>query len=253
MTKFFLPFIFTLWLGAPFSQDNIVIYVDGQNTDLSSGVGPYSAVAPSAAPFDITFNVYNNAANAQKWRITRSYISVPAGWADGLCWGHSTDPFGGSCYSSTQMNSSPWTSPGGATVLFELLPGEYGKMKPDFNPADGISGTGHYRYYITNTSGTSYLDSVDVIVDYVADVKPIKDPITVTLVPNPADDYINISISGSESFQFKVLDAMGSTIMRDQVSSSKKINTSEFKSGVYFISFEGPSTKPFTRKVIIRH
>jgi hypothetical protein len=46
---------------------------------------------------------------------------------------------------------------------------------------------------------------------------------------------------------------MGSTIMRDQVSATKKINTSEFKSGVYFISFEGQGTKPFTRKVIIRH
>jgi len=41
--------------------------------------------------------------------------------------------------------------------------------------------------------------------------------------------------------------------MRDQVSTSKKINTSEFKSGVYFIAFEGVSTKPFTRKIIIRH
>ena len=253
MTKIY-SLLFTLFfISSFFAQDNIVIYLDGQSTDLSSGSGPHMVAAPSAAAFDVTFNVYNNAANTQKWRITRSHISVPAGWADGLCWGHATDPFGGSCYSSTQMNSSPWTSPGGAAVLFDLLPGEYGKMKPDFNPADGISGTGHYRYYITNASGTTYLDSVDVIVDYVADVKPLKDPVTVTLVPNPADDYINISVSGAESFQFKILDAMGSTIMRDQVNSTKKINTSEFKSGVYFISFEGQSTKPFTRKVIIRH
>jgi hypothetical protein len=253
MTKFFYLLIVSFLMGSSIAQDNIVIYLDGQSTDLSSGAGPYSVLAPSGAAFDLTFDVYNNTANTQKWRITRLQMSIPAGWADGLCWGHATDPFGGSCYSSTQMNSSPWTSPGGAAVLFDLLPGEYGKMKTDFNPADGISGTGHYRYYITNASGTTYLDSVDVIVDYVADVKPLKDPVTVTLVPNPADDYINISVSGTESFQFKILDAMGSTIMRDQVSATKKINTSEFKSGVYFISFEGQATKPFTRKVIIRH
>jgi len=253
MTKIFYLLIVTFLMGYTIAQDNIVIYLDGQSTDLSSGAGPYSVLAPSATAFDLTFDVYNKTAYTQKWRITRSHISVPAGWADGLCWGHATDPFGGSCYSSTQMNSSPWTSPGGVAVLFDLLPGEYGKMKPDFNPADGVSGTGHYRYYITNASGTTYLDSVDVIVDYVADVKPVKDPVTVTLVPNPADDYINISVNGSESFQFKIVDAMGSTLMRDQVSSTKKINTSEFKSGVYFISFEGQGTKPFTRKVIIRH
>ena len=172
MTKIFLPIVASFLIGFSVAQDNIVIYLDGQTTDLSSGGGPHQAAAPSAAAFDVTFDVYNNTANTQKWRITRSHISVPGGWTDGLCWGHATDPFGGSCYSSTQMNSSPWTSPGGAAVLFDLLPGEYGKMKPDFNPADGISGTGHYRYYITSTSGTTYLDSVDVIVDYVADVKP---------------------------------------------------------------------------------
>ena len=203
MTKIFYLLIVSFLMGSSIAQDNIVIYLDGQSTDLSSGAGPYSVLAPSATAFDLTFDVYNNTANTQKWRITRSHISVPAGWADGLCWGHATDPFGGSCYSSTQMNSSPWTSPGGAAVLFDLLPGEYGKMKTDFNPADGISGTGHYRYYITNASGTTYLDSVDVIVDYVADVKPLKDPVTVTLVPNPADDYINISVSGQNLFSLK--------------------------------------------------
>jgi hypothetical protein len=253
MTRILSLLILIISAVSAVAQDNLVIYLDGQATDLSSGSAPQMIAAPSEATFSVTFNVYNNSANTQKWRITRSQISVPAGWADGLCWGHATDPFGGSCYSSTQMNTSLWTSPGIAAALFDILPGEHGKLKPDFNPADGISGVGHYRYYITNTSGLTYLDSVDVIVDYVADVKPIKDPVSVTLVPNPADDYIHISVSGSESFQFKIIDAMGSTIMRDQVSSSKKINTAEFKSGVYFISFEGQSTKPFTRKVIIRH
>jgi Secretion system C-terminal sorting domain len=253
MTRILSLLILIISAVSAVAQDNLVIYLDGQATDLSSGSAPQMIAAPSEAIFSVTFNVYNNSANTQKWRITRSQISVPAGWADGLCWGHATDPFGGSCYSSTQMNTSLWTSPGIAAALFDILPGAHGKLKPDFNPADGISGTGHYRYYITNASGTTYLDSVDVIVDYVADVKPLKDPVTVTLVPNPADDYINISVSGTESFQFKILDAMGSTLMRDQVSSTKKINTSEFKSGVYFISFEGQGTKPFTRKVIIRH
>jgi hypothetical protein len=157
------------------------------------------------------------------------------------------------CYSSTQLTTNPWTTPGGAAVLFDLLPGEHGKMKADINPADGVYGTAHYRYYITSASGTNFLDSVDVIVDYVADIKPVKDILTVTLVPNPASDYINISASGTESLQFKMVDALGNVILRDQVNSSKKINTSEFRSGVYFLTFESPTTRPFTRKVIIRH
>jgi hypothetical protein len=254
MTKIFTLFILTLFLqfGA-WAQDNIVINYNGGATDLSSGMGPYSMGTSSSTVIDIPFDVYNNAGITQKWRITRLQLDVPAGWADGLCWGHSTDPFGGMCYSSTQLTTNPWTTPGGAAVLFDLLPGEHGKMKADINPADGVYGTAHYRYYITSASGTNFLDSVDVIVDYVADIKPIKDILTVTLVPNPASDYINISASGTESLQFKMVDALGNVILRDQVNSSKKINTSELRSGVYFLTFESPTTRPFTRKVIIRH
>lgn len=249
-------YVILLVLGVGFShvaQDNILIYQEGQLVDLSSGANPFAVNAPSSATFDVTFEVHNTSAITQKWRITRKQLNVPAGWADGLCWGHSTDPFGGACYSSTQMLANPWTSPGGAAVLFDLLPGEYGKMKPDFNPADGVSGFAHYRYYITNSSGLSYLDSVDVIVDYVADVKPIKDPVHVTLVPNPADDYLQISVNNNDALNFKMVDAMGNVILKDVVVGVKKINAAELKSGVYFLCFEENTNKSFTRKVIIRH
>ncbi len=236
------------------AQDNISIFLDGQNMDYSSGLATYNMIAPSAGLFDVTFEVHNNAANTQSWRITRSKISVPNGWTDGLCWGHSTDPFGGSCYSSTQMNANPWTSPGGAAVQFNLLPNEFGKMKPDFNPADGVSGTAHYRYYITSSSGTSFLDSVDVIIDYVASVKPVvKDPVNVVILPNPASDYINVSLTGIDNMSFKMVDALGNLVLKDQVYGAKKINTAEFRSGIYFITFEGAGSKPFVKKVIIRH
>lgn len=250
---YFLLFLF-LPLTLLKAQDNISIFIEGQNTDLSSGASPYTVNAPSSgSTIDVPFEVHNNSAVLQRWRITRKQLSVPAGWADGVCWGHSSDPFGGSCYSSTQMNTNPWTTPGGAGVLFDILPGEYGKMKPDFNPADGVSGFAHYRYYITNSSGMSYLDSVDVLVDYVAGNKIIKDPVSVTMVPNPADDYIFLNANNNESIQFKITDAMGAILMKEQFISSKKINTSEFRSGVYFISFEAPGIKSFTRKIIVRH
>ncbi|MFM7663305.1 MAG: T9SS type A sorting domain-containing protein [Bacteroidota bacterium] len=253
MRNIYLFLLFVLPFTLLKAQDNISIFLEGQNTDLSSGTSPYSVNAPSGATFDVTFEIHNNSAINQKWRITRKQLSVPAGWADGLCWGHSSDPFGGACYSSTQMTTNPWTSPGGAGVLFDILPGEYGKMKPDFNPADGVSGFAHYRYYITNSAGLAYLDSVDVIVDYVAENKPLKDPVTVSIVPNPADDYLQLSSSNAESFQFKMVDAMGAVLMKDVLTGSKKIATAEFKSGVYFLYFESTTSKPFTRKVIIRH
>ena len=45
----------------------------------------------------------------QDWYITRNTISVSPGWVDGCCWGHSTDPFGGTCFSTGSMDMTSWT------------------------------------------------------------------------------------------------------------------------------------------------
>ena len=59
MAKIISLFFFIGFAVMGFTQDNIVIYLDGQTSDLSSGNGPYTIMAPSAAVFDVTFDVYN--------------------------------------------------------------------------------------------------------------------------------------------------------------------------------------------------
>jgi hypothetical protein len=86
-----------------------------------------------------------------------------------------------------------------------------------------------------------------------AAVKPIKEDISVSIVPNPATDYIQISMTGIENASLKVVDVFGSTIMKENIGSSKKINVSDFNNGIYFLVFDVPGKKSFTRKVIIRH
>ena len=253
MKKIFTLLSLCIW-GFVSSQDNITITLEGQVDDFSSGASAHQVVAPSSASFDIPFDVYNNGTTTQLWRITRYQVSVPTGWADALCWGHATDPFGGTCFSSSQMNTNPWTSPGGSTVLFDIQPGEHGKMKVSVDPADGVYGSGHYRYYISGLNA-AYLDSVDLIVDYVAKVKPtvLKEPLSVTIVPNPASEYINVNLNRSENVSMKIVDVLGNLILKETLSSSKKVDVSDLKSGVYFIVFEGSGFKSFSRKVIIRH
>ncbi len=251
MKKIFTMLSLCIW-GVACSQDNITITLEAQVDDFSSGAPAHQVVAPSSTTFDIPFDVYNNGTTTQMWRITRYQVSVPTGWADGLCWGHATDPFGGTCFSSSQMNSNPWTSPGGSTVLFDIQPGEHGKMKVSIDPADGVYGSGHYRYYISGLNA-AYLDSVDLIVDYLAAVKPLKETVGVSIVPNPASDYINIALNGAESINMKITDVLGNVILKEFITSSKKLDVTEFKSGVYFIVFEGNGVKSFSRKVIIRH
>jgi len=242
--------LFLSLIGGLSAQDGISIMIDGQATELSGQV--YNVDATSNLSFDVPFDVFNNTGQAHQWRVTRKKISVGAGWTDGLCWGHGTDPFGGTCFTSGQMNTNPWTTPGSVGVLFTINDGEYGKMKASIDPEDLNSVTSHYRYYISD-DGINYADSVDLVVEFTAAIKPVKEPVSVTIVPNPASDYINITLNGAETVTMKMVDVLGNLILKETVSSNKKIDVTDIKSGVYIISFEGAGVKSFNRKVIIRH
>jgi hypothetical protein len=228
----------------------IVITQQGQTESISGGT--LQMAAPTHEAFDVPFLVTNNTGNTQRWRVTRLRMNVPTGWTDGLCWGHSTDVFGGICYSSGQMVGNPWTTPGSANIAFDVLNGEQALMKATIDPDNWTSGSAHYRYYISS-NGVDYIDSVDLVIDFTASLSPVKESISVSITPNPASDYINISLNGIENAQLRMVDALGSTILKEQLNGNKKINTSEMKSGVYFLVFDIPNSKGITRKVVIRH
>lgn len=244
--NYLLLFVF---VGAFSAFSQISITYNNETQNLSGQT--YQTTAPTFAEFDIPFHINNNTGETQRWRITRYRVNVPIGWKDGICWGHGTDPFGGICYTSDQMVGNPWTTTSGAGISFDLLNGEYGKLKATINPDDWVSGSAHYRYYVSN-DGVNYLDSVDVVVDFTANTVA-KEPFNVTIVPNPASDYIQITANNNDLTTFKIMDALGSIVFKEQFAGNKKINTSDFKSGIYFVVFDGPNGKSFTRKVIVRH
>jgi hypothetical protein len=250
MKSLLYSFVLLCSITALAQQDGIVITFEGQPTDVSGGT--YTMTAPSNQVFDVPFHVENNTGQSHQWIITRYKVNVPSGWADGLCWGSSSDPFGGICYSSSQMAANPWTSSSSASALFTINNGDYGKLKPQINPDDAVSGTAHYRYYISDP-GSGYSDSVDLIVDFTASIKPVKEDITISIVPNPASDYISITANGMDNASLKMVDVLGNIVFRDVISNSKTIVTSNFKTGVYFVTLEQPGLKPVSRKIIIRH
>ncbi len=233
------------------AQDGIEIKQTGQSTDVSGQT--INVVAPDYQAFDVSLDIINNTGTTHQWRVTRLRISVPTGWQDGLCWGHGTDPFGGTCYSSGQMPGDSWTTPGSQSVLFNVADGEYAKLKATIDPDDFVSGTAHYRYYITD-DGVTNTDSVDVVVNFTANIKEVKEVVSVSLLPNPATDYLTINLNGIENASYKIVDALGNVIVREtSINNNKKLDVSEFKNGVYFILIEGSGIKPINRKIVIRH
>ena len=247
MKHIYLLFICFSFFG--FSQNNTNIFLAGNQVELSGDTLFYNQT--NGDPFDVSLEIHNHTGQTHFWRVTRSRLDVPATYADFLCWGHATDPFGGTCYGASNMPGNIWTTPAGDA--FSIADGEYGKLKINIDLDETINGQGHYRYYVSD-NGISYSDSVDIVVKFnSASVKSLKEDISVSIVPNPATDYIQISMTGIDNASMKVIDVFGSTIMKENIGSTKKINVSDFSNGIYFLVFDVPGKKSFTRKVIIRH
>jgi hypothetical protein len=249
MKALFLSLFLSVSLLA-MSQDGIVIHLDGQTADISGQA--HSVAITSGTAFDIQFHVINETGQNVNWRVSRKKLIIPNNWNEQLCWGHATDPFGGTCYSSSQMNANPWTTPANQGAV-ALLPTQYAKLKITTDPEDNSYGQAHYRYYIT-ANGLSMLDSVDLIVDYTASVKPVvKEEISISVAPNPSTEYVNIQFTGAEQLQLKMMDALGNVISREVLNGNRKLNVSDLNSGVYFLVFEAPGSKSITSKLVVRH
>lgn len=233
-----------------YAQNSITISIQGTSTDISGQT--YELALQSTDAVDVSFDIFNQTGVNHQWRVTRRKISVPANWTDLLCWGHCTDQFGGTCFPADTVYN-PWTSPSNQSVLFDINNGECGKLKVTINSDEWTTnGQARYRYYISD-DGLNYSDSVDLAMNYTVSVKPIKEEISVNISPNPASDFIQISLNGIESANVKIMDALGTTLTKEAIGYSKKINISDLRNGVYFVVLDIPGSKTITRKVIIRH
>lgn len=241
--------MFTLALYTS-AQNGIEIAIDSQPAvDLSGST--YSLQVTDNSLIALNFLVSNNTGSPANWRITRLRIDVPGTWVDYLCWGHSTDPFGGTCYGASQMATNPWTTP--ANDVFGILDGEKGKLTLDIEPDQNAGGFAHYRYYITN-DGVNFLDSIDIEVTSILGIKEVKQEVSLNIAPNPASDLITINLSGVENGSVKIVDVLGNVVFKDATFiNTKKIDVSNFKNGVYFVMIESNGIKTMTRKIIVKH
>lgn len=239
---------FTILLILPsflFAQTTINL----QDSEENISGGSYEFTASNSNAVDVPLEIKNMGSSDADWRITRLRINVPAGWSDLICWGHSTDAFGGTCFSSSQMLGNPWTTP--VSSNFTVSPNEYGKLKVTINPEEGATGLGHYRYYVSN-DGVNFIDSVDIKFDYSLSVQEVE-PIQVSIVPNPASDFIQINLSGAVTAQMKMVDVLGSEVLNRTVMSTATFDISNFRNGVYIMTFNAPGSKSIVRKVIVKH
>jgi hypothetical protein len=60
-------------------------------------------------------------------------------------------------------------------------------------------------------------------------------------------------LNNTEKGLVRVIDLLGNVIYSESIFTSSKINTSDFKNGVYFVTIESEGVKLSSRKLVVRH
>ncbi|MBI1836563.1 MAG: T9SS type A sorting domain-containing protein [Flavobacteriia bacterium] len=231
------------------NAQNITIFVGSGTTDMSGQTISINVDNTNQIATSMTFN--NNSGATQSWRMTVKDLTNTAGWEDGFCWGSTSNPLIGNCYGNSQVNSNPWTTPNTNTGHPSVDNGSSGTLLSDITP--GGAGQGHYRYLIS-LDGTTFIDSVDILVTSTAGIKDIKNNPSFSMSPNPANDIISLDVNDLNVTGIKMLDLLGNIVYTENnVSDNKKVDVSNFKNGVYFVVIEINGKATLNRKLVVKH
>jgi predicted secreted protein len=212
----------------------------GSSGDISGTQIDYTSAGAEVA---VDIHVQNTSGSTMSLTIERERINETTGWTDYLCWGHESDPFGGVCYPVESAN--PWTT--GTPV--SIPADEGGSIAVHISPV-GDNGCTVYRYKVMD--GANELAYLDISVCKSASVEEIE-PLSITVAPNPAKTYVKIKTNGVEGATVKMVDVLGNVVLKETVmGTSKTINTTDFRNGIYFVTVEAEGSKPITRKLIIK-
>lgn len=256
MKKLYTLAIATLLTSLSWGQQAVYVAqncsaVNGGSTDISGQVHYVNNVTPEANPGTlvvVNFYFKNLSQSNMVLGIKRLRLDVPAEWHDGLCWGNvcQVEPgFEGGCYTSVQMTTNPWTSP---TVTVE--PDSLAELKSDVSVVD-VEGGGHYRYYFME--GNTAIDSVDLHVNSTASIDE-QPEVGMSLFPNPVNSQLTINTVGlSGNYTVRISDVLGKVVYTDEAGPVKKIDTDDFKNGVYLVSVLEKGNVIQTRRVVVKH
>ena len=80
------------------------------------------------------------------------------------------------------------------------------------------------------------------------------DDIIVSLYPNPASEFLNITVKGGIlKGTIKIFSALGTEIYADELDSFKKIDLSDFKNNVYLVNIYSNEVLVQTTRFVVRH
>ena len=241
MKKILLSIAFAAFiLGAAFSQ-NLEIYFEDQLLEPDQEITVGGEASSSVIVLD-AIDVKNISSSTKAVKCAREDITIVPGASNSFCWGL--------CY-------PPTTDTSAVSVDIDAG-GMYTEFSGDYFP-DGNEGASTIKYTYYDELNPS--DKISVVVVY-STLVGINDPVDYKLsaaYPNPANSFVKFDYDVSEisdNSKVVIYNLLGSAVKEVRIDNSfgsLKINTSDFKEGIYFYSLVVNNEPTKTQKLIIKH
>jgi hypothetical protein len=115
-----------------------------------------------------------------------------------------------------------------------------------FDPAAAGLGTHTITYSYTDANGCANTGTTDVLVDACLSIDE-QENIGLSIFPNPTTNELNIELNGE--FNYEIVDARGRNIAAGSGSESVVLNTTNYETGVYFVTISNENDTVVTRIV----
>ncbi|MDP3443283.1 MAG: T9SS type A sorting domain-containing protein, partial [Ignavibacteria bacterium] len=173
------------------------------------------------------------------------------------------NPMGGEFWYIGNSYLLSWNDNLAESVNIDLY--ETDETTPKYNIATNVPGTTH----IWNTTGHLPITGGSYKIKVSSSLVPsIKDfsaaftlaclPLTFTVYPNPANNYVTIKFdeSANESYTYQLKDRFNMTLSSNRVDAASdkevQITTAQLPNGIYFLTVTSDKTKT-TQKIMIQH
>lgn len=77
--------------------------------------------------------------------------------------------------------------------------------------------------------------------------------IDLSVSPNPVADFVTIQAEGIIGGRIRIVDILGNIVHSSDFNNVKKLNLSDYKNGIYFLTVQSETNKGLTKKLVVRH
>lgn len=201
------------------------------------------------------FLVKNNTGEDLVLYIRRTIVDAPEQWVDELCWPPSCFPMNGEV-ASTPFGTNLCTVLANSSETNQLEDwvnniAALAYIKPRISPNNFIGGA-HYRYEVVEYDTDVVYFTFDMDITVTMNTTTIKKDASITLAPNPATDVVTVSVPDNGNGSIQMVDVLGNVVYQADFTGSRKINTAQFKNGVYFVVITANGVRS-NKKLVVRH